>query len=82
MLPFPEPGPPEDDGEDDDYDDNENDKNFNYDKEPRPPVNYMIRCKARRPMTMNMAKSDKVKAFTWTRQATGSSGQAVFVVKF
>ena len=73
--------PCDNDGVDDDYDDNENDKNFYYDKEPRPPVNYVVRCKARRTMTMNMTKSDKVTAFTCTRQATGSSGQAIFMVK-
>ena len=35
---------------DNDGEDNENDKNFDYDKEHRPPVNYVVRFKARRAM--------------------------------
>ena len=58
--------------DDDVEDDNENDKNFDYDKEPRPPAKYVVRRKARRTMKINMTKSDKVTAFTCTKQATGS----------
>ena len=73
--------PCDNDGEDDDYDNNENNKNFDYDKAPRPPVNYYVKCRARRAMTMNMTNSDKVTAFMWTKQATWSSGQAMLMVK-